>query len=362
LSDLRAVLPALAMVITTVLTLSLIALYAAPVIDDDDMGTVLRVYGPRFLEKLIREFVEEHRGVVIEYSHIDDGECWKLVVSGIADLCISDIPLPKDVWRELGDKVLQIPLALKAIAVIYNVPEIPGDVHLNLTGEVIALIYRGEIRYWDDPRIAELNPAIADRLPHTEIVTVYRLDANEVTEVFTQFLHNVAPDLWPKELVGKVVDWPVDRVGKGVAVRNGEGMVSTIKRVEYSIGYVELSYAIKNNLQIAAIMNRKGFFTLPTAALRSSASHIYVLSYVPTSLQRDLDKALNATTYSGSGDVYPITVVTYVFIQRDFDGDRARVLRKLLEWLYCSDWSVYGYTPLFSTARELWLKAIEVSE
>jgi len=312
---------------------------------------VLRGSGATFLqpqlEAWIEAFMKEHKNIVIEYSGIGSGAGQQQFFKGLTDFCGSDPPLSRSRWEEYKGRVLQLPVILGAVAIIYNVPEIPRDVHLNLTGDVIALIYRGEIRYWDDPRIARLNPAIADRLPHREIVPVYRLDANEVTEVFTQFLHSVAPDLWPKKLVGKVVDWPLNR---GIAVRDDEGMVSTIKRVRYSIGYVELSYAIENNLQIAAIMNRKGLFIPPTVAIQSSASYIHILSYIPTSLQRSSNKVYNITIYSDKW--YPITVATYVFMRRDYDEDRARVVKKFLEWLYHSDRDLYDYTSLSSIARD----------
>jgi len=331
---------------------------------------VLRGSGATFLqpqlEAWIEAFMKEHKNIVIEYSGIGSGAGQQQFFKGLTDFCGSDPPLSRSRWEEYKGRVLQLPVILGAVAIIYNVPEIPRDVHLNLTGDVIALIYRGEIRYWDDPRIAKLNPAIANKLPHVEIVAVHRSDASGTTQIFTTFLHKAAPDLWPKKLVGKVVDWPVDRVGKGVGAKGNAGVVAVVKNTKYSIGYVELAYAIKNNLQIAAIMNRDGYFVLPTEkSIQAAARKALELGYIPSSPDKDFSKELEAIVYASGKDSYPITAFSHIFIWKSYDDkEKVKAIKTFLEWLYENDskYIVEGYVAVPPEIKTIWMEAIKMIE
>ena len=331
---------------------------------------VLRGAGATFLqpqlEAWIEAFMEEHENIVIEYSGIGSGAGQKQFFKGLVDFCGSDPPLSRSRWEEYRGRVLQLPVILGALAVVYNIPEIPRDVHLNLTGRVLALIYLGEIRFWDDPRILELNPALADKLPHKEIIAVHRSDSSGSTQIFTTFLHKAAPDIWPKKLVGKVVDWPVDKVGNGVGAKGNAGVTATVVNTEYSIGYVELSYAIKNNLQVAAIMNREGYFTLPTVeSIQSAAMYALKAGILPSKPDGDFSRELEAIVYAGGKNSYPITAFSHIFVWKSYDDvEKARAIKRFLEWLYNNDskYIVEGYVPLPVEVKKLWMEAVKMIE
>lgn len=333
-------------------------------------SVVLRGSGATFLqpqlEAWIEAFMKEHKDIVIEYSGIGSGAGQEQFFKGLTDFCGSDPPLSRSKWEKYKGKVLQLPVILGAVTIIYNVPEIPRDVHLNLTGEVIALIYAGEIKYWDDPRIAEINPAISDKLPHAEIVAVHRSDSSGTTQIFTTFLHKAAPHVWPKDLVGKVVDWPVDRIGKGVGAKGNAGVVAEVKNTKYSIGYVELSYAIKNNLPVAAIMNREGYFVLPTEEnIQSAARKALESGHIPSVPYEDFSRELEAIVYASGKNSYPITAFSHIFVWKNYeDKEKARALKTFLEWLYENDskYIIEGYVAVPPEIKTIWLEAIKLIE
>lgn len=270
-------------------------------------------------------------GVEITYQSVGSGAGQRMFLSDrVVDFGCSDPPLSKSQWEQHKGQVIQIPWIMGAVVVVYNVPEIPSGYSLRLTGEVIARIYRGEIEYWDDPAIKELNREVADKLPHQPIIAVHRSDASGTTEVFTVFLHKSAPIAWPGELVGKQVNWPVDNTGRGVGGKGNEGVTAIVLQNQYSIGYVEWSYAIEFKLPIAMIMNAAGRFVLPTAESVSSAARGVAL---PSSPMDDFSHTLYEVVYSINEDAYPIASFTYIFLWKKYDGRKALAISEFLRWI-----------------------------
>lgn len=310
-------------------------------------------------DRWFSEFMRENPGVVVEYQAVGSGAGQEQFFKGIIDFCGSDPPLSRERWEEYRGRVLQLPVILGAIVVSYNVPELPGDKPLNLSGRVLALIYLGEIEYWDDPRILELNPGFQGLLPHARIIAVHRSDSSGTTQVFTYFLRKAAPDLWGRELVGKAIDWPVDRAGRGIGGKGNPGVAAALKSTQYSVGYLELSYALAEDLPVAAIMNRDGVFVEPTAEAVQEAAKSAV-ELLPSSPDGDFSGELDALVYAPGAESYPITTFSHIIVWKSYtDPRRADAVAELLEWIALkgADHIVEGYVAVPPEVRGLILKA-----
>ncbi|MEM1897129.1 MAG: phosphate ABC transporter substrate-binding protein PstS [Ignisphaera sp.] len=305
---------------------------------------------------------KEVAGVEVTYQSVGSGAGQKMfLVDRVTDFAASDPPLTKSQYEQYRGQVMQIPWIMGAVVVVYNVPEIKGH-NLKLTGEVIAKIYRGEIEYWDDPAIKELNPDIANILPRKQIIAVHRSDSSGTTEIFTIFLNKAAPNIWDKDLVGKVVNWPVDATGRGIGAKGNEGVTATVLQTPYSIGYVELSYALENNLPIAAIRNAAGRFVLPTdETIRNAAKGISI----PSSPLDDFSEMFVEVIYSQHEDSYPISSLAFLFVWREYgDRNKALALSEFLKWIAIEGYSnmVRGYVAPPQQIIELLLSAARLLE
>jgi phosphate transport system substrate-binding protein len=140
--------------------------------------------------------------LIVEYESVGSGAGLSNFIQNLRDFCGSDPPMPHDLWMKYNGKVVQMPVILGAVTIVYNIPGV--NEHLNLTGEIIAGIYKGDIKYWDDEKIKSINPNV--NLPHKEIIAVHRSDSSGTTNIFTLFLHKSAPNVWPQDLVAKSIN------------------------------------------------------------------------------------------------------------------------------------------------------------
>ncbi|WP_245521850.1 phosphate ABC transporter substrate-binding protein PstS [Staphylothermus hellenicus] len=368
-------------IIITAVTLALIILslliynfYISNTYANSNPETTTRIYirgsGATFplplYEEWFKEFMNEQNNIVVDYEGIGSGAGQEQFFKGLTDFCGSDPPLSHDKWLKYKGKVLQLPTILGAVVVAYNIPEIPGNTHLNISGEVLALIYKGEIEYWDDPHIKSINPEIADKLPHEKIIAAHRSDASGTTQIFTTFLHKSAPDIWPEELVGKTIDWPIDKTGRGIGGKGNPGVTSVIVNTKYSIGYIEYQYAIKNNLPIATVMNREGVFVLPSkTTIQSAAKYALNTGLIPDSPDKDFSKELDAIIYAPGKDSYPITAFSHIFVWKHYDNkEKADAIKKLIEWIYTEDSKhvIEGYVAVPDEIKDIALKSINMIE
>lgn len=297
---------------------------------------------------------QKKTGAEISYQSVGTGAGQRMFLNDkVVDFAASDPPLSRTQWEQYQGKVIQIPWIMGAVAVVYNVPEIPANYNLKLTGEVIARIYRGEIEYWDDPSIKALNPEIANVLPRELIIAVHRSDSSGTTEVFTVFLNKAAPNIWTRDLVGKQVNWPVDATMRGIGGKGNEGVTAAVIQTRYSIGYVELSYAIEYKLPIAAIMNIAGEFLLPSdESIRKAAEGVSL----PLSVFDDFSYTLIEVVYSSVPGSYPISTFVYIFMWSNYeDKDKALVLAEFLEWIRIEGYfnMIPGYVAPPEAVKEL---------
>lgn len=222
----------------------------------------------------VATYTKAHPDVQIQTDASGSGKGISDAIAGNAQIGASDAYMSAE--RLAKSPMLNIPLAISAVFVAYNVPGL-NDAHLRFSAPVLARIYDGTIRYWDDARILELNREFAAKLPHRAIVKVRRYEGSGDTFIFTQYL-SAGDEAWAKRYgFSTAIPWSglVDSVG---AFRN-TGMVEVCRSVPYSIAYVGISYldqATSSNVGFAALENHDGKYLLPTAATIQSAASALV--------------------------------------------------------------------------------------
>jgi phosphate transport system substrate-binding protein len=261
-------------------------------------------------------------GVEFNYQSIGSGGGIKQVIEGTVDFGASDAPMTDEQLKEAKDKqgtdVLHFPTVMGAVVVTYNVPGVGKD--LKLTQDALAGIFLGEITQWNDPKIESSNPGMS--LPDEAIIVAHRSDGSGTTNIFTDYLTKISKAWETKVGKGTSVNWPVGLGGKG-----NEGVAGLVKQSEGSIGYVELAYAVKNNLPYASLRNKAGKFVEPTFDAVSAAA-AGSLKNLPEDLRVSLTDA------DGAGS-YPISGFTWLLVYQSVkDKEKSAAMVKFLKWAY----------------------------
>jgi phosphate transport system substrate-binding protein len=275
----------------------------------------------------IERFESGHSDVQIDAAATGSGDGIRAAVTGRVEIGGTDAYL--DDRQMLQHDLLNVPLAVSAQEVAYNVPELRGAAPLHLTGPVLAGMYDGSIATWDDPQIAALNPGRT--LPHHGIVLVHRTDGSGDTFYFTQYLSRSTP-MWDRNThFGTRVHWPSTAAtleGTGNA-----GMIETCANAAYSIAYVGISYADRARaagLDVAAIQNRSGAFVLPTVASTRATAEAMAAA-VP-------DDGRLSLVYSSGPDAYPLVNFEYVVVKiAQSAPGTAAAMRDFLNWIVAPD-------------------------
>ena len=195
--------------------------------------------------------------------------------------------------------ILHIPTALGAVAVTYNLPSLKNE-KLKLTGSLLAEIFRGEIKFWNDSQIQNLNKGL--NLPEQKIILIYRADGSGTTSFFTEFL-SLRSSVFLKQIgYGKSVSWP-----RGLGAKGNEGVMGLLNKMEGAISYVGLSYALSQKLPVAAVENKEGFFVEPALSSIQAAA----LSAI-----QDQESYTNSLIDIKGAKSYPISGYTYFIISR----------------------------------------------
>jgi phosphate transport system substrate-binding protein len=242
------------------------------------------------------------KGVEINYQPVGSGAGIKQLKSKTVDFGASDAVLKADEKAEMPGEVLQIPTAAGAVVVVYNLDGAPQ--HLKMSGDVLADIFLGKIKNWNDPRIAAANAGV--KLPTRAITVARRSDGSGTTNIFTSYLKAVSPEWSSKVGAGKAVEWPVGIGGKG-----NDGVASTVKNTRGSIGYVELAYATEQKMSYAAIKNSAGQFVVPSPDSTTAAAEANAAA-----LQKDITTPI--VNASGAKS-YPISGFTYLLVYKKQD-------------------------------------------
>jgi phosphate transport system substrate-binding protein len=232
-----------------------------------------------------------------------------------------------------GTKILHVPTALGAVVIIYNLPGVTG---LNLDAQNVADIYLGNIKTWNDPKIAANNPGVT--LPATPILVVHRSDGSGTTNAFTTYLSTVSPDWKAQVGAGKDVKWPI-----GTGAKGNDGVAAGVQQNEGGVGYVELNYASQAQIPSANLKNADGKFVPGTTAGVTAAAEAVAADFPADARQ--------APIINGAGpDTYPIASYTYLLVYQDQkDATKGQALVSLIAWMLTDGQSqeeAFGYAPL----------------
>ena len=267
--------------------------------------------------------------LAINYEGIGSGGGKKAIIEGSVDFAGSDSLLRAEEY-EAGKDLQMYPILAGAVVVIYNfVParDYPADFKvpaLVLDRQTLVDIYNGTVNQWNDPKIMALNPQLADYLPQAAMTVVYRSDGSGTTELFTRSLTFFSSD-WAAGSAASV-EWPVARAGNGVGGNGNQGVLAAVVNAPNSLGYVELSHALSNNLAYADMINKAG--KRVTANAESLASAINDFGTAA------FDDRLTATIVDGDGEgSWPISGYTYLILHTTSMTDCVKA-RKLLEYIH----------------------------
>ncbi|MDP9269110.1 MAG: phosphate ABC transporter substrate-binding protein PstS [Acidobacteriota bacterium] len=282
--------------------------------------------------KWFSEYHKQHPEVQINYQSIGSGGGIRQVLAGTVDFGASDGPMTDEQLSQAKTRILHIPTVLGAVVPAYNVPGVKQE--LKFTPDILANIFLGRISNWNDAALAKVNPGI--NFPNQPIIVVHRSDGSGTTYIFTDYLSKVSND-W-KATVGKgtSVRWPVGLGGKG-----NEGVAGMVRQMDGSIGYVELIYALQNNISYGSVKNAAGEFM--RASLDSTTAAAASVKNMPA------DFRVSITNPPGKG-VYPIASFTWLLVPTQFkDAGRGKIMKDFLAWMLDHGQSMtqaLSYAPL----------------
>ena len=257
-------------------------------------------------------------GVQINYQSIGSGGGIRQFTEGTVDFGASDGPMNESQIQAVNGNVLHVPTVLGAVAVTYNLPTL-GDTKLKFDGNLLVDIFMGRVTKWNDPKIAALNPGV--KLPDLDLIVVHRSDGSGTTYVFTDYLNKFSREWKDKVGYATSVNWPTGLGGKG-----NEGVTQQIKQTEGAVGYVELIYAISNNLPYAQVKNATGNFIAPSLETVTAAA-------AGAKLEKDTDFRVSITNSPGA-QAYPIASFTWLLVKKDNkDPAKAKLIRDFLSWM-----------------------------
>lgn len=251
--------------------------------------------------------------VQINYQAIGSGGGIRQITAQTVDFGGSDAALSDEQLAAAPGELLHIPTVIGSVAIVYNLQGV--ETGLKLTPEVVSGIYLGEITRWNDERIAQLNPSV--ELPDLAIAVVRRSDGSGTTNIFTNYLSEISPEWRDTVGAGTSVAWPVGLGGQGNA-----GVAGLVRQIPGGIGYVEIAYALQNDMTYAALQNQSGRFILPTVEATSLAAN--------KPMPEDL-RAIIVNTPDPNG--YPIAGFTWLLVYKEQqDAQKGQALVDFLWW------------------------------
>jgi len=282
--------------------------------------------------KWFSEYHKLHQDVEINYQSIGSGGGIRQVLAGTVDFGATDGPMTDEQLQQAKVKIFHIPTALGADVPAYNIPGVSGE--LKFTPDVLAGIFLGKITSWNDPALMKINPGV--NLPNQPIVVVHRSDGSGTTYIWTDYLSKVSSEWKNGPGKGTSVKWPVGLGGKG-----NEGVAGMIRQMQGAIGYIELIYAIQNNISYGPVKNVAGDFV--KASLDSVTAAAASVKSMPA------DFRVSITNAPGK-DAYPISSFTWLLIpEKSKDPNKGKILLDFLNWMLDSGEKMaaaLSYAPL----------------
>ncbi len=284
----------------------------------------------------------KEKNIKVNYQSVGSGGGVQQIISKTVDFGASDAYMTDEELSKAQGQILNIPTCLGADVITYN---LDGNPSLKFTPEVIANIFLGNIKKWNDEKIKTLNPSV--NLPDLEIHVIHRSDGSGTTFVFTDYLSKVSEDWKNKVGTGKSVNWPV-----GLGAKGNEGVGGMVKQTPGSIGYVELAYAFQNKMPAGLVQNKKGNFVSADLNSISLSANVTLPEDTRVSITNtDADKG------------YPISSFTWILIYKeqkynDKNEDRAKELVKLIWWM-THDGQQYAEPILYAKLPDEAVKIVE---
>ena len=296
------------------------ALLAAPAIAQTTLNGAGATFPYPMYSKWFSEYQKLHSNVQINYQSIGSGGGIRQVTEGTVDFGASDMPMTDGQLTEaqgkLKTRILNLPSVMGAVVPAYNVPGVSGEI--NFTPDALAGIFLGKITKWNDKAITSANPGV--NLPDKDIIVVHRSDGSGTTFIWTDYLSKVSSD-WKSQVgSGTSVRWPIGLGGKG-----NEGVAGSIRQLQGSIGYVELIYAVQNNIPFGSVRNAAGTF------LKASLEGVTAAAASAPKMPADFRVSI---TNAPGKDAYPISSFTWLLIpQQSKDPAKGKILADFLNWM-----------------------------
>ena len=270
--------------------------------------------------KWFDEYHKAHPSVQINYQSIGSGGGIRQLLDKTVDFGASDGPMADEQLQQAGFKILHFPTVLGGAVPSYNIPGVSAE--LKFTPEALAAIFLGKASKWNDPAISGPNPGV--KFPNEDIVVVHRSDGSGTTYIWTDYLSKVSEEWRTKVGKNTSVNWPVGLGGKG-----NEGVAGLIKQTPYSIGYVELIYAVQNNLPYGSLKNASGEFVKASLASVSAAA-----AGAAKSMPDDFRVSI---TDPPGKEAYPISSFTWLLIPGQIqDAGKRSAIKDFLAWMLTS--------------------------
>ncbi len=315
--------------------------------------TILNGAGATFpnpiYSKWFSEYHKLHQDIQINYQPIGSGGGIRQVTEGTVDFGASDMPMTDTQLQEARAKlktpILNIPTVLGAVVPAYNVPGVTGEVRF--TPAALAGIFLGSITNWNDKAIASANPGA--NFPNQEIIVVHRSDGSGTSFIWTDYLSKVSSE-WKNQVgSGTSVKWP-----KGLGGKGNEGVAGSIRQLPGSIGYVELIYAVQNNIAYGSVQNAAGVF------LKASLESVTAAAGSAPKMPADFRVSI---TNAPGNDSYPISSFTWLLIPaQSKDPAKGKILADFLNWMVDDGQkmtSALTYAPLPDTVAQKVKEAIK---
>lgn len=312
--------------------LLLCALFALPVVGQTTLNGAGATFPNPMYSKWFSEYHKLHSDVQMNYQPIGSGGGIHQVIVGTVDFGASDMPMTDDQLKEAKFKVLNIPTVLGAVVPAYNIPGVTGEV--KFTPEALAGIFLGTISKWNDKAITGSNPGV--NFPDQEIIVVHRSDGSGTSFIWTDYLSKISAD-WKSQVgSGTSVKWP-----KGLGGKGNEGVAGSVRQLKGAIGYVELIYAVQNNISFGSVKNSSGNF------LKASLEGVTAAAASAPKMPADFRVSI---TNAPGKDAYPISSFTWLLIPAESkDPAKGKILADFLNWMVTDGQkmtSALSYAPL----------------
>jgi phosphate transport system substrate-binding protein len=297
-----------------------VALFLAACVGSVSAQTNLNGAGATFpnpiYQKWFSEYHNQHPDVAINYQSQGSGAGIAQLQKATVDFGASDGPMNDEQLSQTPFKVFHIPTVLGAVVLTYNIPGVSTE--LKFTPDVIADLFLGKIKKWNDPRLAKANPGV--KFPDADIIVVHRSDGSGTTYIFTDYLSKVSQEWANGPKKGTSISWPVGLGGKG-----SDGVTATVKQTEGAIGYVELIYALSNNMTFGSVQNSTGAFVKGSLASVTAAA---------ASVKDMPDDFRVSITNAPGKDAYPISSFTWFLVPAEWkDAAKGKAFVAFLNWM-----------------------------